>query len=79
MLALNFVLTDGNYLIGFRRNRSLHYGFVEGGTLVASESLSHEIKWHEVPENHFIVCTKPGEVRLAAYDLELRKTELQAI
>jgi len=32
--------------------------------------------WNEVPENHFIVCIRPGEVKLAAFDIiELKNME----
>jgi predicted glutamine amidotransferase len=77
LLALNFVLTNCDYLIGFRRNRSLFYCNVYNGTLISSEPLGIDAAWNEVPENHFIVCLNPGEVKLAALDIALQKNKVE--
>jgi hypothetical protein len=33
--------------------------------------------WNEVPENHFIIASKPGQVELASKDISLTKLEYQ--
>lgn len=72
-LALNFVLTNGNFVLGFRRNRTLYYSFTDSTLLIASERINQKYDWNEVPENHYIVAPTPGEVQLAAYNIELKK------
>ncbi len=76
LLALNFVFTDGKYLIGFRRNRSLFYTQPEDGLLISSEPVDKEYNWNEIPENHFILCHNPHEIKIAAYDIELSRREM---
>lgn len=72
-LALNFVLSNGEFIIGFRRNRSLFYSRLDDALVIASEKINHRLEWNEVPENHFIVALRPADIRLAAYDIELKK------
>lgn len=70
-LALNFVLTNGNYLLGFRRRRTLFYRNNQSGTILSSEPLDSEKCWNEVPENHFILCPRPTDVQLISYNFEM--------
>jgi len=72
-LALNFVLSNGEFVIGFRRNRSLFYTRLEDALVISSEKINRQLDWNEVPENHFIMALQPTEIRLAAYDIELKK------
>jgi len=74
-LALNFMLTNGDFLIGFRRNRTLYYRITENDTIISSEKLDSMNHWNEVPENHFIIASKPGQVELASKDISLTKLE----
>jgi predicted glutamine amidotransferase len=67
-LALNFMLTNGDFLIGFRRNRTLFYQVSENDTIISSEKLDSNNHWNEVPENHFIIASMPGQVELASKD-----------
>ncbi len=78
-LALNFVLTNGHFVLGFRRNRTLYYSFTDDSLLIASEKINRQYDWNEVPENHFIVAPSPGEVQLAAYNIELKKQSLSLV
>jgi predicted glutamine amidotransferase len=68
-LALNFMLTNGEFLLGFRKNRTLHYAKLDDGVLITSEAIDNNLSWTEVPENHFIVATSPSEVKVCAYDV----------
>jgi len=80
LLALNFVLTNSEYIIGFRRNRTLYYYQTNKNTIIASEKVTNQPGWNEVPENHFIVCIRPGEVKLAAFDIiELKNMEFNSL
>ncbi|MFZ0390463.1 MAG: class II glutamine amidotransferase [Calditrichia bacterium] len=76
LLALNFVLTDGNFVVGFRRNRSLHYASLPEGILIASEPVDGELRWNEVPENHFILWEEAARIKLVSSDLEFAFAEL---
>jgi predicted glutamine amidotransferase len=69
LLALNFILTNCNFLIGFKRNRSLYYCYAYEGILISSERLGIKADWNEVPENHFIVCLSPDNAKLVAFDI----------
>jgi hypothetical protein len=71
LLALNFVLTNGKFVLGFRRNRSLYYHVHKGELMVASEKIDSDMEWNEIPENHFFVASEPGQVKLAAFDIQL--------
>jgi len=74
-LALNFMLTNGDFLIGFRRNRTLFYRITENETIISSEKLDSLNNWYEVPENHFVIARRPGLVELASKDISLLKLE----
>lgn len=76
-LALNFLLTNCEYIIGYRRHRSLYYCHSNGGTIISSEPLGIEASWNEVPENHFIISLHPGDVKIAAFDIALEKQEIE--
>lgn len=78
MLALNFMVTNGEYLLGFRRNRSLYYAHLENGVMVSSERLDQQCQWNEIPDNHYVVGAKPGQIKLVAYDIELKKPDIFA-
>jgi len=69
-LALNFMLTNGEFIIGFRRNRTLFYSLVNGGIMITSEQIGRTLTWTEVPENHFIIATNPSNVQLLAFDVQ---------
>ncbi len=77
-LALNFVLTNGEFIIGFRRNRTLFYTCLPEALVISSEKIKSQLAWNEVPENHFIIASRPDEVRLAAFDIELRKQNINS-
>ena len=79
MFALNFMLTNGNFILGFRRNRSLYYAIIEEGVLISSEKIDNQYQWNEVPENHFIIAPKPNEIKLAAFDIQLEEIRLSNI
>ncbi len=53
--------------------RSLFYSRLDDALVIASEKINHRLEWNEVPENHFIVALQPADIRLAAYDIELKK------
>jgi predicted glutamine amidotransferase len=72
-LALNFMLTNGEFILGFRRNRSLHYSIFDDGILISSEIIDNHSQWNEVPENHFILAPNPKEVKIIAFDVQLKK------
>ncbi|MBN2366829.1 MAG: class II glutamine amidotransferase [Calditrichaeota bacterium] len=72
-LALNFMLSNGKFVLGFRRNRTLYYQCSENSVIIASEIIGPVENWNEVPENHFIVATAPDHVQLAAYNIELKQ------
>ncbi len=72
-LALNFMLTNGDYLIGYRQNRSMHYIQREKEIIIASEPLDEKHCWNEIPDKHFLICTRPDEVKLAALDVVVSK------
>jgi predicted glutamine amidotransferase len=76
-LALNFMLTNGHFMIGFRRNRTLFYRVSENETIISSEKLDSMNHWNEVPENHFIIGSKPGQVELVSKNISLTKLEYQ--
>ena len=76
-LALNFMLTNGEFLIGFRRNRSLYYSILEDGLLITSEEIDKDLSWIEVPENHFIVATSPSQVQMYAPEVHADTEILQ--
>lgn len=73
LLALNFMLTNGKFVLGFRRNRSLHYTILDNGILISSEKIDNQHQWNEVPENHFILVPNPKEVKIIAFDVQLKK------
>lgn len=66
MLALNFILTNGEFILGFRRNRSLHFALIPEGLLISSEKIDELSSWQEVPENHFIVASNTNKVKMIA-------------
>jgi len=72
-MALNFLLSNGKFIIGFRKNRTLFYRQLENELIISSEKLDSESCWNEVPEEHFIIARSPGQVQLVAYDVELNK------
>jgi predicted glutamine amidotransferase len=76
-LALNFMLANGDFMIGFRRNRTLFYRVRENETIISSEKLDFMNNWNEVPENHFIIGSKPGQVEVASKDISLTNLEHQ--
>lgn len=76
-LALNFMLTNGEFLIGFRRNRTLYYTTTDDGVLITSEEIDKNLSWTEVPENHFIIASNPSQVELCAYDVHADSQVLQ--
>lgn len=78
-LALNFMLTAGDFVIGFRRNRSLFYTQMENGLLIASEPIDENARWNEVPEDHFVICDRPGEIKLVSYHVELSRKALEMV
>lgn len=73
LLALNFILTNGKYIIGFRRNRTLHYATTQDGVVISSEQLDFDQAWNEIPENHFIISTRPDDIKIVAKDIVLEK------
>ncbi len=78
-LALNFMLTDGNYIIGFRKNRTLYYSLDDNSIVISSEPLDSKAEWNEIPEEHFILSTKPGEIKLAAFDITSNRKHIDFI
>jgi len=76
-LALNFMLTNGQFMIGFRRNRTLYYSLLKEGVLISSEQIDKNLTWTEVPENNFIVASSPSNVQVYAYDLHMDTQVLQ--
>jgi glutamine amidotransferase len=76
-LALNFMLTNGEFLIGFRKGRTLYYTLQEEGVLISSEAIDQELSWTEIPENHFIVATSPAKVQVCELDLQPSSQILQ--
>lgn len=77
MLALNFLLSNGEFIIGFRKNRTLFYSLHKDGIIIASEPIDQTLQWNEIPEEHFILCNEPGKVQLASCNLELKKDTLK--
>jgi glutamine amidotransferase len=69
-LALNFMLTNGEFLIGFRKNRTLFYSPQKDHLLISSEKIDNDLSWIEIPENHFIIATSPSEVQVCGIDVE---------
>ncbi len=72
-LALNFMLTNGEFVLGFRKNRTLFYRCTGKAVMISSEVIGSPDHWNEIPENHFIIATAPDKVQLAAYNIELKK------
>jgi glutamine amidotransferase len=72
-MALNFMLSNGEFIIGFRKNRTLFYRQGKHNLLISSEKLDTDSCWSEVPENHFIIAKNPQQIQLVAYDIELDK------
>ncbi len=62
-LALNFMLTNGKYLIGYRLHRGLYITREDGALYVASEPIDTRHHWEEIPENHFLICQSPTHIR----------------
>ncbi len=62
-LALNFLLSNGEYIIGFRKNRSMFYARAEEGLLITSEPLDSHLNWMEIPENTFLFCESPNKIK----------------
>ena len=80
-LALNFLLSNGEYIIGFRKNRSMFYARSEEGLLIASEPLDYQLNWVEIPEDTFLYCESPNKInfytsQLPAPDIKGRKNQL---
>lgn len=69
-LALNFMLTNGDFIVGFRRNRTLFYTQLDSSLIISSEKIDKTLSWEEVPENHFIIATNPLNVHLLAFDVK---------
>jgi glutamine amidotransferase len=72
-MALNFMLSNGEFIIGFRKNRTLFYRQGENELIISSEKLDTTSCWNEIPENHFIIAKSPSQIQLVAYDIELDK------
>lgn len=66
-LALNFIITNGSYLIGYRQNRSLFFTRLDTGSIIASEKLTPEYVWEEIPERHFVYLNSPREIRVLSF------------
>ncbi len=74
-LALNFLLSNGEYIIGFRKNRSMFYARSEEGLLIASEPLDSNLNWIEIPEDTFLFCESPYKIKF--YTSHLLPTDRQ--
>jgi len=62
-LALNFLLTNGQYIISYRQNRTLYYALLKEGIVFSSEKISEEHDWIEIPEKHFAVALTPHHIK----------------
>ncbi len=78
-LALNFMLTNGEFLLGFRRNRTLYYTQVDTGMVISSEPVDKTFHWNEIPENHFVISNAPGDIQLMAYEIEFSRREANLV
>jgi len=59
--AMNFLVGDGHSIVATRRGRTLFTAHRHGVCFIASEALWPDEAWHEVPEDHVVLCEGPRE------------------
>ncbi len=62
--VLNFLMTNGQLLVGYRHKRSMFYRSWKDGIIISSEALDRSSNWQAIPEGDFILCSQPDEVKL---------------
>jgi len=64
--VLNFLMTNGRLLVGYRHKRSMFYRSWKDGVIISSEVLDQEGKWRAISEGDFILCNQPDEIKLVS-------------
>ncbi len=78
-LALNFLLSNGHYLIGFRLHRGLYFLQEKDAVYIASEPIDRAHHWKEVPENHFLICQSPTQLELKSREEVIPREHLLTV